>query len=87
MKQIFYFTAFMTVVFFIGNEASAQYDHRWNDAYQNGNNNCRDNRQQSFYYYPQSNVYFSFKHAAIHLSLPRFVDGFGKASASLAFTR
>ena len=59
MKQIFYFAAFMAVSFFVSNYASAQYDHRWNDAGQRGNQNCNDNRQQSFYYYPQSNVYYS----------------------------
>lgn len=59
MKQIFYSAAFFAAIFLAGNSASAQYDHRWNDSYNNGNASCNDNRQQSFYYYPQSNVYYS----------------------------
>ena len=60
MKTNFYFLAVVAAFVFMGNKASAQYGREWNAPYPQQENNYRDNRQQSFYYYPQSNVYFSF---------------------------
>ena len=61
MKAIFYSLAVAAVSFFISASASAQYHRDHDDHYQRAyDDQCRDNRQQSFYYYPQSNVYYSF---------------------------
>ena len=59
MKTIFYFAAFVAATVFISNNASAQYERDWNAPYPQQQNDCRDNSQQSFYYYPQSNVYYN----------------------------
>ncbi len=60
MKTIFYFIVVVAAFVFISNNASAQYDQDGNAPYTQQGNDCHDNRQQSFYYYPQSNVYYSF---------------------------
>ncbi len=59
MKQIFYFLAFAAIGFCISQSASAQYDKHY-DSYPRHNNEYHNDRQQSFYFYPQSNVYYSF---------------------------
>ncbi len=61
MKTIFYTIVIVAAFVFTSNNASAQYDGGYNAPYQQQGNDCRDNRQQSFYYYPQSNVYYSFE--------------------------
>lgn len=53
MKTIIYFLTVAAATCFIGVHASAQYHHRDYD------NRCDNNAQQTFYYYPQSNVYYS----------------------------
>lgn len=53
MKTIIYSFAFAAVTVFISVDASAQYQHRGYD------DRCNNNDQQTFYYYPQSNVYYS----------------------------
>ena len=59
MKQIFYFLAFTAIAFVVSHQASAQNNQRWNYTYSRGNGDYRDACMQSFYYYPQSNVYFN----------------------------
>ena len=52
MKTIFYLIALVAASFFITSSGFAQYRRGYNDGYKN-------DTQQAFYYYPQSNVYFS----------------------------
>ncbi len=61
MKTIFYTIVVVAAFVFTSNNASAQYDGAYNAPYNGNGNDCRDNHQQAFYYYPQSNVYFSFE--------------------------
>ena len=61
MKTIFYSLAVVMGSFFIMANASAQYHPYPDDGYHRRyNDRCRDGREQSFYYFPQSNVYYSF---------------------------
>ncbi len=53
MKLVFYFIAVITATVFISANASAQYGRY------GSNDHYRSNVPQAFYYYPQSNVYFS----------------------------
>ena len=59
MKTIFYFIAFFAASFFISAHASAQYGRPYNEPYYQQQNQCGNEGRQSFYYYPQSNVYYN----------------------------
>lgn len=61
MKTIFYTIVVVAAFILSSNKASAQYDRNWDAPYSQAGNDFRDMRQQSFYYYPQSNVYYSFE--------------------------
>ncbi len=60
MRTIFYTMVIVAAFVFTGNRASAQYNGGYNSPYPQPGNDYRNNSQQSFYYYPQSNVYYSF---------------------------
>lgn len=60
MKTIFYTIVIVAAFVFTSDNASAQYDGNYDAPYAANGNDCRDMSQQSFYYYPQSNVYYSF---------------------------
>ena len=53
MKTIYYIIAVCAASFFMSTNVSAQYSRPYPD------NRYQNNQQQSFYYYPQSNVYCS----------------------------